>query len=191
MVTGTNGERDKKEGANTMTSQEMNDLWERHMAAEFADCSVDATMQTMTEKPMVNHVPVMTGGYGADDVRRFYESHFIPKMPPDTNVTPVSRTIGSDRIVDEIIFSFTHTIEMDWMLPGIAPTHRAVKVPLVVVVGFRDDRVETEHIYWDQASVLLQIGLLDGTKLPICGVDQAEKILDPTRPSNKLMKSRV
>lgn len=161
-------------------------MWERHQAAEFANRSVDETMRTMTERPTVNHVPVMTGGCGTDEVRRFYENRFIPKMPPDTRVKLVSRTIGIDRIVDEIVFSFTHSIEMDWMLPRLAPTHRAVNVPLVVVVGFRDELIDSEHIYWDQASVLQQLGLLPAG-LPVCGAEQADKLLDPTLPSNTLM----
>ena len=109
-------------------------------------------------------------------------------MPPDTSITPVSRTIGVDRIVDEMVFEFTHTIKMDWMLPGVAPTSKHVKVALVVVVNFRDGKLAHEHIYWDQASVLSQLGLIDSAKLPVAGVESAEKVLNPSLPSNQLMK---
>ena len=97
-------------------------IWEEHMRCEFETRSADATMRTMADGPHVNHVPVLTGGVGADEVREFYAAHFIPQMPPDTSITPVSRTVGDAQIVDELIFRFTHSIAMDWMLPGIAPT---------------------------------------------------------------------
>jgi carboxymethylenebutenolidase len=124
---------------------------------------------------------------GQDELREFYSQCFIPQMPSDTAMTPVSRTIGIDRLVDEMIFEFTHTIRMDWMLPGITPTGKHVKVPLVVIVHFRDGKLAHEHIYWDQASVLAQLGLLDTTRLPVAGVESAEKVLDPSLPANQLM----
>jgi len=131
---------------------------------------------------------VMTGGVGQKELGEFYAKRFIPQMPPDTGMTPVSRTIGIDRVVDEMVFEFTHTIKMDWMLPGVAPTGKHVKVPLVVIVHFRDGKLAHEHIYWDQASVLAQLGLIDASTLPAVGVESAEKVLDPARPSNDLMK---
>ena len=117
----------------------------------------------MVAQPYVNHIPVMTGGVGHDDLLRFYKHHFIPKTPADTRLVPISRTIGADRVVDEMLFCFTHDIEIDWMLPGVAPTGRYVEIPLVAIVRFRGDKLYNEHIYWDQASVLAQIGLLDPT----------------------------
>src|SRR5438093_1370139 len=129
-----------------------------------------------------------TGGVGRDELREFYSKRFIPQMPPDTEMTPVSRTIGEDQLVDEMIFKFTHTIPMDWMLPGVAPTGKRVEVPLVAIVRFRGGRLAHEHIYWDQASVLVQIGLIDPAKLPVAGVESARKVVDPTLPANALMK---
>jgi carboxymethylenebutenolidase len=129
----------------------------------------------------------MTGGVGKDQLREFYARRFIPKMPPDTSLTPISLTCGESQIVDEFLFQFTHTVEMDWMLPGIAPTGKPVQVPFVVIVGFRDGKVAHEHIYWDQASVLAQIGLLEGAGLPVCGLEQARKMLDPKLPGNQLI----
>jgi carboxymethylenebutenolidase len=131
---------------------------------------------------------VLTGGVGHEQLHEFYSKHFIPKMPPDTEIFPVSRTIGVERLVDEMIFRFTHTIEMDWMLPGIAPTGKRVECPLVVIVHFRDGKLANEHIYWDQASVLVQLGLLDAAKLPVAGVDCARKLADPGLPSNRLIE---
>jgi carboxymethylenebutenolidase len=142
----------------------------------------------MVEDAYVNHIPVLTGGSGRDELREFYSKCFIPQMPPDTEMTPVSRTIGEDQLVDEMIFKFTHTISMDWMLPGIPPTGKRVEVPLVAIVRFRDGKLAHEHIYWDQASVLVQIGLLDPAKLPVVGIDSAKKVLDPSLPANELMR---
>ena len=142
----------------------------------------------MVEDAHVNHIPVLTGGSGRDELREFYSKRFIPQMPPDTEMTPVSRTIGEDQLVDEMVFKFTHTILMDWMLPGIPPTGKRVEVPLVAIVRFRDGKLAHEHIYWDQASVLVQIGLLDPAQLPVVGVESAHKVLDPRLSANELMK---
>jgi carboxymethylenebutenolidase len=154
-------------------------FWEEHTKHEFETRDTEATLATMVEDAYVNHIPVLTGGWGKAALRAFYSRDFIPSMPPDTKMAPVSRTIGENQIVDEMIFSFTHTQEMPWMLPGIAPTNRRVEVPLVAIVQFRDGKLAHEHIYWDQASVLKQIGLLDGAKLPVFGAETARKVLDP------------
>jgi carboxymethylenebutenolidase len=162
-----------------MPQRTLSELWEEHTAHEFSTHDTERTLDTMVDDAYVNHVPVMTGGQGKRELRRFYSTDFIPAMPPDTRLTPVSRTVGEDQLVDEIIFSFTHTQEMPWMLPGIAPTNRHVEVPLVVIVRFREGKLAHEHIYWDQASVLKQIGLLTDPALPVHGAETASKVLDP------------
>jgi carboxymethylenebutenolidase len=140
----------------------------------------------MVPDAYVNHIPVLTGGVGRDQLREFYSKHFIPQMPADTEMIPISRTVGTDQLVDEMVFKFTHTIAMDWMLPGIPPTGKQVEIPLVAIVQFRDGKLAHEHIYWDQASVLAQLGLIDRTGLPIAGVESAHKVLDPTLPARSL-----
>jgi carboxymethylenebutenolidase len=151
-------------------------LWEEHTKHEFSTRDTEATLATMVEDAYVNHVPVLTGGSGKNTLRIFYERDFIPKMPPDTKLIPISRTVGEEQLVDEMIFSFTHTQEMPWMLPGIPPTNRYVEVPLVAIVRFRDGKLAHEHIYWDQASVLKQIGLLTDPGLPVFGIESAHKV---------------
>ncbi|HZF39039.1 MAG TPA: dienelactone hydrolase family protein [Blastocatellia bacterium] len=163
-------------------------LWDDHVKYEFVTRDTEDTLETMVEDAYVNHIPVLTGGVGREELRDFYSKRFIPQMPPDTAMTPVSRTIGADRVVDEMVFEFTHTIRMDWMLPGVAPTGKRVKVPLVVIVNFRGDKLAHEHIYWDQASVLAQLGLIDASRLPVAGVESAEKVIDPKLPANRLME---
>jgi carboxymethylenebutenolidase len=165
----------------------LSEKWDEHVKYEFATRHTEDTLTTMVGDAYVNHVPVLTGGVGQEQLRDFYSQRFIPQMPPDTSMTPISRTIGTDRVVDEMVFEFTHTIEMDWMLPGVAPTGRHVKVPLIVVVHFRDGKLAHEHIYWDQASVLVQLGLIEKAGLPVAGVESAEKVLDPSLPANELM----
>jgi len=175
-------------GAGIANAQQvLSSKWDNHVKYEFATRNTDDTLETMVADAYVNHVPVMTGGVGHAELREFYSKRFIPQMPPDTSMTPVSRTIGVDRVVDEMVFEFTHTIKMDWMLPGVEPTGKHVKVALVVIVHFRDGKLAHEHIYWDQASVLAQLGLIDSSALPVAGVESAEKVLDPTRRSNELM----
>ena len=167
--------------------QTMLEVWERHLQAEFAVHSADAAIATMSATPHLNHVPVMTGGVGRDPIRQFYATRFIPQMPSDTTIELISRTIGHDQIVDEMIFKCTHTVAMDWYLPGVAPTGRRIEVPTVAIVRFRDGAIESEHIYWDQASVLVQIGLLEAGSLLVAGIETAEKLRDPERPSNTLI----
>jgi carboxymethylenebutenolidase len=162
-------------------------LWDAHTYYEFAQRDVDATMATMVAKPYVNHIPTMTGGVGYRDLSRFYRHHFIPTTPADTKLIPISRTIGADRVVDEMLFCFTHDIEIDWMLPGLKPTGKYVEIPLVAIIRFRGDKLYNEHIYWDQASVLVQIGALDPKSLPVAGIATAKKLVDETLPSNELM----
>ena len=165
-------------------------LWDKHVECEFATRDTESTLATMVDDAYVNHIPVLTGGEGKLALREFYSKRFIPQMPPDTAITLVSRTVGVDQIVDEMIFKFTHTIVMDWMLPGIAPTGRPVAVPLVAIVSFRNGKLAHEHIYWDQASVLVQIGLLDPARLPVVGIESARKAVDRKLPSNQLMARR-
>jgi carboxymethylenebutenolidase len=172
----------------TPAQENLRQLWEEHVRHEFATHKTEDTLATMVEDAYVNHIPVLTGGIGKEELREFYSKRFIPQMPPDTEMIPISRTIGHDQLVDEMIFKFTHTIRMDWMLPGIAPTGKRVEVPLVAIVRFREGKLAHEHIYWDQSSVLVQLGLLDAATLPVAGVETARKALDPSLPSNALMR---
>jgi carboxymethylenebutenolidase len=149
------------------------EMFDAHVMHEFVDHDVEATMGTMTPEPYLLHVPMLTGGDGAAAVRRFYEQFFVGKWPEDTKVTRVSRTVGTDQVVDELILSFTHDVRLDFMLPGIAPTGRHVEMPTVVVMKFEQGKIAHEHIYWDQGSLLAQVGLLDPGQLPVIGAEQA------------------
>ena len=152
-------------------------VFDKHVNFEFEDKDVNATMKTMTKEPYVYHVPVLTGGKGYDEVYTFYSNNFVGKMPSDTKFVRISRTIGKDQVVDELIISFTHEIEIPAMIPGIPPTGKYIELPIVVVMKFKGNKIAHEHIYWDQASLLKQIGLLDSSKeLPIIGIEQSKKL---------------
>jgi carboxymethylenebutenolidase len=172
----------------TAEQQKLNDLWEAHLRTEFEAHSADEAIKTMAANPLVNHLPMMTGGNGRKEVYEFYAKHFLHQIPPDTQIVPVSRTIGQNRVVDEMIFRFTHTIFMDVSLPGIPPTGKPVEMALVVVAQFDGDKLAHEHLYWDQASVLVQLGLLDPTDLPVVGAEAARSVLDRSIPLNALIR---
>jgi carboxymethylenebutenolidase len=166
----------------TPAQRAMVETWERHTRSEFVDHDADAAVGTMSATPHLIHVPVLTGGVGREAIRTFYATHFIPEMPPDAEIELLSRTVGHDRIVDEFILKFTHTVAMGWFVGGVAPTGKRVEIPKVAVIQFRDGKIESEHIFWDQASVLVQLGLLDPGKLPVVGVETAERMRDSARP---------
>ena len=181
--------------ANKVTSlsaeqQKLVDIWEEHTRCEFEQKSVENTMKTMIDKnAYVNNVPTMMGGVGNENVSHFYSNYFVFQLPEDTETELLSRTVGNTQIVDELIFKFTHTMKMDWILPGIAPTGKRVEVALVAIINFKEGKVAHEHIYWDQDSVLAQIGLLDTNTLPVVGIEASEKVADPkSHPSNILLK---
>ena len=163
-------------------------IFDLHVSNEFDAKDLDATMSTMVAEPYVTHVPTLAGGVGADEVRRFYGSHFIGNWPDDVGIIELSRTVGNDRVVAELVMNFTHDRVMDTFLPGLPPTGRPVRLPVVVVMGFERDKVAYEHIYWDQASLLVQVGALNPSELPVSGEAQAAKLLDKNQPSNELIE---
>src|SRR5215468_10925697 len=168
------------------TEGALSSAWEQHLASEFDAKSADLALATMTADPHVNLVPLMLGARGRVELRDFYANHFLNQIPPDIEMVSVSRTVGRGRVVDESIMRFTHSIRMDWILPGVEPTGKRVELPFVVIVQFEGNKLAHEHLYWDQASVLVQIGLLDRTH-PVRGGEIAAQVLNPTQPMNELI----
>jgi carboxymethylenebutenolidase len=169
----------------SVEQQAMVALFQRHVEAELAG-DLDATMATMTDDPHLNHVPTMAGGVGRRGVQAFYRDHLVGRFfPPDVTMTNLSRTVGQDQVVDEIAINFTHTQQIDWLLPGVPATGKHVEMAVVVIVGFRDGKISHEHIYWDQASVLVQVGLLNPAGLPVGGAEIARKVVNPKLPSRR------
>jgi carboxymethylenebutenolidase len=175
--------------AENVTVKNLGEIFDAHVRAEFVDKDVAATMATMVPEPYLTHVPTLTGGTGRSEVEGFYRDHFVGHWPDDVEVKPLSRTVGQNRVVDELVVSFTHDREMRPYLPGVPPTGRKVVLPHVVVMGFDEaGRVAYEHIYWDQASLLVQVGLLDPTLLPVAGAEAAKRLLDPAQPANEMIE---
>jgi len=142
-----------------MTEHEMEQLWAEHIRHEFVTKDVEATLATMVENASVNHVPVNSGGQGKGELRGFYRDVFIGSWPGDLQMTTTNRVFGRDQLVEEDHLRFTHTNRMEWFLPGVEATNRLIEVDFVVVVQFRDGKLACERIYWDQATVLRQVGL--------------------------------
>lgn len=159
-----------------LTSEQIKtvEILNAHVDAEMQG-DLDSTLSTMSNNPHVNHIPTLIGGIGAEAVKDFYKGIVPSKMffPSDVEMMEVSQTIDHNQVVLEMIIKFTHTTEVIWMLPGIPPTGKRVEIPLVVIAGIKDEKVSHEHIYWDQASVLVQIGLIDPKGLPVHGIETA------------------
>src|SRR6266481_7067855 len=172
----------------TTDEKKLNDAWEEHLRTEFNAHSADDAIATMVANPRINAVPAMVGGDGEEELHHFYAKHFLSQIPADTQMVPVSRTIGQGRLVEEMVFRFTHTIPMDWMLPGIQPTGKRVEIAMLIVVQFDGDKLAHEHLYWDQASVLVQLGLLQPERLPVVGAEGARSLLDRSIPLNELLR---
>ena len=195
MVKAKHQKQDKKKISNSNpTSKQSHDklaaVFDTHINCEFDKIDVFATMQTMVKDPYVHHVPVLTGGIGYEKVYTFYRDSFIGKMPSDTKFVQISRTIGKYQVVDELILSFTHDIEIPAMVPGIPPTGKHVELPLVGVMRFKGNKIGHEHIYWDQASLLSQIGLIDSKELPIIGIEQSKKLQELVALSTQTKKKK-
>jgi carboxymethylenebutenolidase len=171
----------------TVDEKAMVDIWGQHLAAEFGMKSTEHVLATMGPNPCVNHVPLMTGGLGREQISEFYSKHFLHQTPPDLETTPISRTVGPGRLVDEFISRFTHSLQMDWLLPGIPPTGKRVELAIVAIVEFENGKILRERLYWDQASVLVQIGLIDRS-LPALGAESARQVHQPAQPFNELIR---
>ena len=170
----------------TPAQDTLNRLWDNHTTLEFANKDPEAAIATMTDNPQVVHVPTMIGGRGREELYTFYARHFLNQLPPDLDIVPLSRTIGENRIVDELVVRFTHSIQIDWALPGMAPTNKRIEFAMVVIVHFEGDKIAAESIYYDQATVLRQVGLLPDLKLPVLGAESARNLIEPA-PLNQLI----
>jgi carboxymethylenebutenolidase len=163
-------------------------LWDTHLAAEFTHQSPEEAMATMTGNPRVTIVPTMIGGKGPEELHNFYARHFLNQIPPDIEIVPLSRTVGQGRVVDEMVIRFTHTVQMDWVLPGVAPTGKRIEFAMVVIVHSEGDRISAENLYWDNATILLQAGLLTDSKLPVLGAESARNMINHAAPLNELIR---
>jgi carboxymethylenebutenolidase len=176
-----------RHAALTIEEQKLAGVWDEHLRAEFQARSVKETLATMVANPSLHLAPVMLGASGKEEVSEFYR-RFMSQIPSDTEIVPVSRTVGQGRVVEEIIFRFTHDVQMDWMVPGIPPTGKRVEIPLLIVIQFDGDKMVHEHLYWDQASVLVQLDVVSPSRLPVVGAESARSIIDHSIPLNGLLR---
>ena len=160
----------------TPDQQTMLATWQQHTYAEFVLKDADAALATMAENPYVFMISSGVARVGRAAVREFYANHFLPQIPPDLEITSVSQTFGDDRLVEEMVMRFTHSIEMDWILPGLRPTERTAEFVLAGVIQFEGGKVAHEHLYWDQATLLFQMGVLDHP-LAAGGVNSVQQLL--------------
>ncbi len=169
----------KQRHSRSNKSRRISAVFDEHIKCQFEKHDAEATMKTMVKEPYLHHIPVLTGGIGYDGVYNFYKNEFVGKMPDDIKFVRLSRTIGIDQVIDERVLTFTHDREIKFMLPGIPPTGKHVELPIVVIMKFKGSKIEHEHVYWDQASLLTQVGLLDPKKLPvITGIEQARMLTE-------------
>ena len=150
--------------------------WQQHTYAKFELKDADAVLETMTENPHVFCVPSGCGGRGKEGVREFYTNQFLPRIPPDMELLPISEIFAENYVVAEYVVTFTHTLQMDWMLPGISPTGRRAELLLIVVMGFENGKIASEHVYWDAAALLFQLRVLDSAAVA-AGIGSAAKLL--------------
>lgn len=162
--------------------QALLDVLEDHRHAELDQLDIEQTLATMVGDPYILFIGTLTGGDNRAGVRAFYEV-LVRQLPPDLKWLPVARTIGQEQVVIETLLTFTHTLQMDWILPGIAPTSRYVEIPMAIVFTVRDAKVASERVYWDVASTLVQLGVLSGNGLPISGREGASKLMHLTGKS--------
>lgn len=169
-----------------------NHITTKHISEKYREGNITKLLDTYvnTPTPFVNFTPTMTGGHGRPELQRFYADYFLRSSPPSLHMRLLSRTVGVDRIVDELYVQFKHTCQMPWILPSINPTNQKVEIVVVSIVGMRAGKIWHERVYWDQASVLFQVGLLDPDHipekfkeeglemLPVSGSEAARKVMD-------------
>lgn len=174
-------------------------------SGKFFSSNMSTAMDPFTDHitPAATYTPTMSGGIGPNALSRFYQENFLNNLPPSMRLRLISRTIGADRVVDELYASFMHTHEIPWMLPGVPPTNKKIEIVIVSIASMKAGKLHSEHVYWDQASVLVQAGLLDPKlvpdgaqgveRLPVVGKESARRILHENTETgdvyhNKLIK---
>jgi carboxymethylenebutenolidase len=164
--------------ASASTGQSLLEVWQQHTYFEFVMKDAKAALSTMTDNPHVLMVPVATGGRGRDGVYKFYHEFFLAQLPADITPVLISQALGTNILAEEAVYQFTHDRPMDWLIPGVPPTGKRVEVGVVGIITFENGKIASEHLYWDHASVLAQLGVVDPATVPVKGVESARTLLD-------------
>jgi len=154
------------------------EVWQQHTYSEFVMKDAKAALTTMSDNPHVLMVPIATGGRGRDGVYNYYHDYFLAQLPADIMPVPISQVVGEDVLVEEAVYQFTHDQVMDWMIPGVAPTGKRIEVGVVGIIKFENGKIASEHLYWDHASVLAQLGVIDPARVPVKGLESARTLLE-------------
>jgi carboxymethylenebutenolidase len=154
------------------------EVWQEHCYSEFIMKDAKAALTTMSDNPHVLMVPIAIGGRGRDGVYKYYHDYFLAQLPADIRLVPISQVVGKDILVEEGVYQFTHDQIMDWMIPGVPPTGKRVEVGVVGIIKFEDGKIAREHLYWDHASVLAQLGVIDRAKGLVKGVESPRTLLE-------------
>ena len=161
----------------TSVEQVLPEVWQQHVYSEFAMKDAKAALATMTDNPYVLMVPLAIGGRGREGVYKFYRDSFLAQLPADITPVPVSQVVGKDILVEEAVYQFTHDQVMDWLIPGLAATGKHVAISIVAIIKFKNDKIASEHLYWDHTSLLAQLGVLDESKL-VKGIESTCTLLE-------------
>jgi carboxymethylenebutenolidase len=164
--------------ATASVEQELLEVWQQHTYSEFVMKDAKAALSTMSDNPHVLMVPIAIGGRGRDGVYDYYHDYFLAQLPADIMPVPISQAIGKDILVEEAVYRFTHDQAMEWLIPGVPPTGKRVEVGVVAIIKFKDGKIASEHLYWDHASVLAQLGVVDPASVPVKGVETARTLLE-------------
>lgn len=166
------------DAATARAGQGLLEVWQQHVYSEFVLKDARAALNTMSDNPHVLMVPVSRGGRGRDEVYRFYDDSFLAHLPADIAPVPISQVVGANILAEEAVYQFTHDRAMDWIIPGVPPTGKRIEVGVVGIITFENGKIATEHLYWDHASVLAQIGVIDPARVPVKGVESARTLLE-------------
>jgi carboxymethylenebutenolidase len=163
--------------ATATSSKEPIEVWQQHCYFEFAKKGAEAALGTRSDDPHVLMVPLAIGGRGRDGVYNFYHDYFLAQLPADMAAVPISQVVGENILAEEAIYQFTHDQVMDWFLPGVPPTGKRFEAGVVGIITIENGKIASEHLYWDHASVLAQLGVLDPSKLPVKGNESPRTLL--------------
>jgi carboxymethylenebutenolidase len=169
--------------ATASAGQGLLEVWQQHIYSEFVMKDANAALATMSDNPHVLMVPVASGGRGRDGVYKYYHELFLAQLPADITSVLISQVLGTDILAEEAVYEFTHDRAMDWMIPGVPPTGKRIEVGVVGIITFEKGKIASEHLYWDHASVLAQVGVVNAATVPVKGVESARTLLEWAKKS--------
>ncbi len=140
--------------------RELERAWDAHLDALLVRRDLVAALRPLAAEPSLVHIPAMAGAAGRQAVERFYADQVLPHLPGDLALSRISRTVDRWRLVDETMVSFTHDRELPWLLPGVEPTFRRAEVLAIAIVGFDRERIGSQRILWDHATLAAQLGIV-------------------------------